>query len=184
MAFVNMLCRCDQNFAKTKAKDWKNLKSPKPEIIKACRHILGYCLVHDVHCLAEREKFLIKEDREIFTKMYKFLGGWDAKIKFIPYWKSKSFFKLFSSQPKKVVASAYIRNNRAMIVILNDTFEKQNIKLSINAKKMLNIDRGCLNILFQKQGKQKLELNSPLKDVIPPHDFKVYFVGGELSKSK
>lgn len=130
------LRRCSVKRNPSRVSLW-NKSNPPHEMKKAMRHYVGYVLVHDVQTWDAMENVhkYIDDSWKIFKD---FLGEWDGKEEFIPYWDTASPVKVYSSSPDRIMASIYRRGDKAVIVIMNDTAVKQDIRILVDGKKLFN----------------------------------------------
>lgn len=161
--FINMLVRAailsPEKFARF-AED--------PEAQRATRHAFGYCLVHDVDMFAKREG--IRDVRGIVWDAQDQLG-WDEDVVFHPYWKKDSGVTLVNPESDRILASAYTKDGKLMLAVLNDTDQTQDVKLNLDLNK-LGVKPGMKGRdAFVKD--KSYVLGETWEDSIPPREFRL-----------
>jgi len=98
-----------------------------PEGIPAAEHLLGLLWTHDVipyHAYINTGPFCrAARVKEAF--------GWDRKTRFQGYWENDKFLQIKPTR-SGVVASLFLRQDRALFVVMNDTDEDAAVELSPN----------------------------------------------------
>ena len=151
-------------------------EKPPAEMQRAMRHFIGYALIHDTGIWSDMNN--IHKELETTWKVFKdFLGEWNGSEEFIPYWHADSPVEISSNAPQRVIASAYRRGGKAVLIVMNDTASAQNIGITIDASRMFK--RPCKAVIMTSD-KSLL----PLKDKewqakIPEQDFAVYLIKAE-----
>ena len=101
------------------------------------------------------------------------MDKWDDKVEFIPYWRKNNPFKVESNTPQRVFMSAYTKNNKAMLVVMNDTNLDQKVKISIDPQKLLN--QKNISHIEDEKGVIIPSKNS-FTGIIPRQVFKIYYI--------
>lgn len=162
-AFLNMLVRAA---ALSPAKVAGFAEDPKAQ--RATRHYYGYCVVHDVDSWDSHKE--TAEVRGIVRKAQDQMG-WDTDIVFHPYWEKDSGVTLVSPKSDRILASAYSKDGKLMLAVLNDTDETQDVKLSLDLAK-LGVKPGQTgNDAFVKN--KNYVLGESWEDSIPPLEFRL-----------
>ena len=100
----------------------------KPVWKKAILHYIGLAAVHDAD-LMDRTPWSF-----LWWKAQDELG-WNEKTVFHPYYADAPALKI-RPVSERIVASAYTNSGRLMLVVLNDTDKKQEIKIDLDLKKL------------------------------------------------
>ena len=118
---------------------------PEPAAKKAFRHYFGYAAVHNVPIWVN-EVYLPDLILAFRREIAKELGAWDTQIDFLPYWESgKHGLCVESSQPDRILLSAYRRApGKAVMVLFNDTDQKQHVRLKPDFAKLIGETRAAL----------------------------------------
>ena len=113
-----------------------NFSLDKPEYRKSVFHAYGYCLVHDVDICTETalDARLIREVMQPMWAAQDVLG-WDERIVFHPYWEQGAV-KLVSPQSSRIMASAYTKDGKMLLAILNDTDKEETVRLELDLGKL------------------------------------------------
>ena len=91
--------------------------------------------------------------------------GWNEKTVFHPYYADAPALKVYPVS-ERIVASAYTNSGRLMLVVLNDTDKRQEIKIDLDLKK-LKVKSGLTgHDAFEPA--LKWILNKTWKAVVPP----------------
>lgn len=109
---------------------------PPAAMLQAIRHFIGYAFVHDVFIWLW-DPAMRREYQKIREMEKKLFGVLDEKISFIPYWDKNKPFTVESNAPDRVMTSAYIRENRVFLVVMNDTNSDQSVRIKFDAQKLL-----------------------------------------------
>lgn len=170
--YIPQFARAAYFFKPERMKLWKQ-DEPPAEMKKAMRHFLGYAFIHDMGIWTDINT--IYKDQDNSWKIFKdFLGTWDGSEEFVPYWNADSPIKISSANPKRVIASAYRKGDKAVLVVMNDTAEKQDIGITVDGAKLFK--HPCKTAILSPDAKPL-----PLKDgvsqaSIPEQDFAIYLV--------
>ena len=117
---------------------WRK-KQKAPEAVRAVRHFLGYCLLHDVRPQAGA---CIYNEGEILEKQLYSIGYQDENFTFIPYWNKNCPVK---TDTKNVIVSVYKFPGKTLAVVLNDS-KTETLNISLNTsfkfKKIYNLETG------------------------------------------
>lgn len=117
---------------------WRK-KQKAPEAVRAVRHFLGYCLLHDVRPQAGA---CIYNEGEILEKQLYSIGYKDDNFTFIPYWNKNCPVK---TNAKNVLVSVYKFPGKTLAVVLNDS-KTETLNISLNTsfkfKKIYNLETG------------------------------------------
>ena len=144
-----------------RAKLWK--EAPTPAMMLANRHFMGYALTHDVTIWIKNAPFE-KEFDKVWYKRKEFLGNWDTQVSFVPYWNKGKPFSVSANSPR-VMASAYIRGNRAALVVMNDTDSAQKVTISYPIMTSVETEDAKVTIF-----------NGNFDAELPRRDFKVFYL--------
>lgn len=169
--FIPQLQRSAYFSRPDKTKYWKMENAPE-KYVRAATHFLGYALTHDIS-LWYAEKVLDVVYDPLWKKQAKFMDKWDDKVEFIPYWRKNNPFKVESNTPQRVFMSAYKKNNKAMLVVMNDTNLDQKVKISIDPQKLLN--QKNISHIEDEKGVIIPSKNS-FTGIIPRQVFKIYYI--------
>jgi hypothetical protein len=119
-------------FRPERARTWK---PTDPESVRAIRHFIGYMMLHDT-CIWSHQDDDLAETQKLWAVQDRF--GWDEKVKFVPYWDKTNPVVITKPISDRLMLSTYLREGKALIVILNDTDKKEDIIVKI-------IDAGKIN---------------------------------------
>ncbi|MFA7158196.1 MAG: glycoside hydrolase domain-containing protein [Kiritimatiellia bacterium] len=129
MVFLDMIVRSFRENYPDKISLF-NLKNP--ETRKPLLHSYGYCVVHDVDIHdSNKESAQLRET--IWAAQDKLV--WDEQVVFHPYWEQGAV-KLVSPQSNRILASAYTKEGKMLLAILNDTDKEQDIRLELDLGKL------------------------------------------------
>ena len=103
-----------------------------PESRRAMLHSYGYCVVHDVDIYDHQAQTQALRDT-IWAAQDAL--GWDERIEFHPYWADDAV-KLVSPDSTRIMASAYTRNGKMLLGVLNDTDPEQEVELALDLDKL------------------------------------------------
>lgn len=171
--FISQLRRSAIFQRPDRVKLWEQ-ETPPPAMQLAARHLFGYASVHDVALWVVNEKSVRKIQDALWPLQKDFIGEWDDQVLFIPYWQSQKPFNIQSATSDRVMASAYVRASRAILVVMNDTNVDQAVKLKVDVAGLL----GHGNPVRIKEADSVLRTISDgeWEDSIPARDFKIYFL--------
>jgi len=113
-----------------------NFSLEKPAYRKSVLHAYGYCLVHDVDIYNETplcQKLIQELLQSLWAAQDKL--GWDEKIMFHPYWEQDAV-KLVSPKSNRIMASAYTKEGKMLLAVLNDTDKEETVKLELDLAKL------------------------------------------------
>jgi hypothetical protein len=164
--FIPQLARSAWAVRPERVKLWQS-ENPPEAMQQAMKHFLGYAYAHDISIWTGTRAMQTLHDR-YWKKQAEFLGGWDSLVHFIPYWDTSKPFIVSSNVPDRIMASAYQRGERFMLIVMNDTNNSQPITVDISAMKASsaeNIDD--LQIPIN---------NGFFLDTIAPQSFTAYFI--------
>ena len=129
-AYISQLHRAAHMFNPARMEYWRR-KVKAPEAVRAVRHFLGYCLLHDIHPFAGA---CIYNEGEILEKQLYSLGYDKGDFSFHPYWRNDCPV----SCHENVLLSAYVfPNGKTLAVVLNDSKTE-----AVKATLSLNGDNG------------------------------------------
>jgi hypothetical protein len=115
-----------------------NFDLKNPEDRRSVLHAYGYCLVHDVDIYNETwgplASKLIQELMQPLWAAQDSLG-WDEEIMFHPYWEQDAV-KRVSPKSNRIMASAYTKNGKMLLAVLNDTDQTQDIRLEFSLEQL------------------------------------------------
>lgn len=123
---IPQFLRALQLFNPKHAAEWA---SDQPKMDAACRHFLGYIAVHN---LGFMNGWSTRKEGYRFYKIQDELP-WDEKVVFHPYWKEGPVRKV-SPATDRVMVSAFSREGKALLAVLNDTDREENIVLNVDTK--------------------------------------------------
>ena len=126
MVFLDMTVRVLQpdKIAKFSLKD--------PNARQPLLHSYGYCVVHDVD-IHDPYKQSGELRETIWAAQDKL--GWDENVIFHPYWEQDAV-KLASPQSNRIMASAYTKDGKMLLAVLNDTDKEEAVKLNLDLTKL------------------------------------------------
>ncbi|MBT3374978.1 MAG: hypothetical protein HN742_27795 [Lentisphaerae bacterium] len=162
-AFLNMLVR-----ATARSPEKLVRFAEDPEAQRATRHYYGYCMVHDVDAWDSH-----KETRDVRETVWQVQDqlGWDENVRFHPYWEKDSAVTLASPESTRILSSAYSRDGKLLLTVLNDTDHPQSITL--------HLDLPALGVQPGMTGQDAFEtskafiLGNVWGDTIPPRGFRL-----------
>ncbi|MBQ7649420.1 MAG: LamG domain-containing protein, partial [Victivallales bacterium] len=111
--YISQLARSASFFNPARREYWLK-KEKAPEAVRAVRHFLGYCLLHNIHPHAGA---CIYNEGEALEKQLYSLGWDDGKIIFFPYWRDGCPVR---TTAKNVLVSAFKLPKGMLAVVLND----------------------------------------------------------------
>ena len=111
--YISQLARSASFFNPARREYWLK-KEKAPEAVRAVRHFLGYCLLHNIHPHAGA---CIYNEGEALERQLYSLGWDDGKITFFPYWQNDCPVR---TTAKKVLVSAFKLPKGMLAVVLND----------------------------------------------------------------
>ncbi len=123
---IPQFLRALQLFNPKRAAEWA---SDQPKMDYACRHFLGYLAVHNLNFM---NGWSTRKEGHRFYKIQDELP-WDEKVVFHPYWKEGPVRKV-SPSTDRVMASAFSRDGKALLAVLNDTDREENVVLNVDTK--------------------------------------------------
>lgn len=136
--YISQLERSASFFNPAKKEYWRR-KQKAPEAVRAVRHFLGYCLLHNLHPHAG---VCIYNEGEILEKQLYSIGYKDDNFTFIPYWNKNCPVK---TNTKNVLVSVYKFPGKTLAVVLNDS-KTETLNISLNTsfkfKKIYNLETG------------------------------------------
>ena len=163
--FIPQLARSAGFLKPHKRRLW-NSANPPFEMRRALWHIIGYMYAHDVMPWEGGGGFTTLF-AQCWKKQNEFFAPWDKTVKFISYWQSAPKpFTVKSDDPARVLASAYTKGNKAMLVVMNDTDKEQAITFSYPGKKVVDVFKGSKPVLE----------NGSYKTVIKPQVFNIFYL--------
>ncbi len=125
---IPQFLRALQLFNPKRAAEWA---SDQPKMDAACRHFLGYIAVHN---LGFMNGWSTRKEGYRFYKIQDELP-WDEKVVFHPYWKEGPVRKV-SPATDRVMVSAFSREGKALLAVLNDTDREENVVLNVDTKSL------------------------------------------------
>ena len=143
-----------------KLKTWK---PELPEVKKAMINMLGALYVHNVNCwpIYGTEK-LVQKVRKYYHQLT------DTDYVFHPYWEKTGPIKGISPNSKKLLASAYEKDGKYFIVVVNN--EEKSYSVSVELKGMNN--RNAIEALSEKKYVVK---GNKLTLTLGPREAKFFF---------
>ncbi len=104
----------------------------EPETRRAILHAYGYCVLHDVDVWDSSRKTAPVRDA-LWAAQDRL--GWDEKTAFHPYWENDAV-RLAGPKSSRILASAYTREGRMLLAILNDTDREERVALALDLAKL------------------------------------------------
>jgi len=170
--YIPQFARAAYFFKPDRVKLWNQETAPA-EMKRAMRHFLGYAFIHDMGIWTDINN--IYKEQDASWKIFKdFLGEWDGKEEFIPYWDVNSPVKISSANPQRVIASAYRRGDKAVLVVMNDTAEKQNIGITVDGAKLFK--HPCKVEIMNADGSSMPKKDNASISQIDEQNFAVYLI--------
>ena len=99
-----------------------------PEFRRPLLHSYGYCLVHDVD-VHDSNREVLPLRRTIWAAQDAL--GWDQNVIFHPYWENDAVRRL-GDDIGRLMGSAYTKDGRMLLAVLNDTDEQREIALALD----------------------------------------------------
>jgi hypothetical protein len=140
-----------------------------PESRRAMLHFMGYLVVHDVDGWWYGWQRAYPSMVETLWKTQDRIG-WDENVTFHPYWKQDAV-KLVSPKSNRIMASAYTRNGKMLLAVLNDTDQEQNIKLELDLKKLGMSASSQGHDVWQTN--KNYVLSQTWEDIVPARGFRM-----------
>ncbi|MDD3952586.1 MAG: DUF6067 family protein [Lentisphaeria bacterium] len=171
---IPQFLRAMQLFNPKRAAEWH---SPQPTLDYACKHFLGYLMVHDLGFLYGWST------REPGTQLQKIQDqlGWDEHVVFHPYWKPSPVSKV-SPDNDRVLVSAYTRGKQALLAVLNDTDQEKEVNISVDSKTLFG-EKGAYTGTdgFAEAGTNAdfQILDDRLELTVPPRGFRCIVFSGK-----
>jgi hypothetical protein len=106
----------------------------EPEGIRAIDHMIGLVMLHDTAIWADSG---VKPER-LWAAQDEL--GWDEKVVFYPYWESERFVEEVNPVRPDVAVSAYRREDKTMLVVMNNSDEPMNLELKLKKDWLGNAD--------------------------------------------
>ncbi|MBR7104964.1 MAG: hypothetical protein IKC65_08470 [Lentisphaeria bacterium] len=169
--FIPQLQRSAQVNRPDRVKFWK-MKNPPEKFRRACRHFLGYAYNHDLS-LWHGNAALHAQSDPLWAKQAAFMGKWDGKVEFLPYWRKNNPFSAASANPERVFMSAYRRGDRGMLVVMNDTDQAQTVKVTVDPQRLLG--KKQITHIEDENGK-RLPAGNSWQGTVPRQEFKIYYI--------
>ncbi|MBQ6470890.1 MAG: hypothetical protein IJJ33_02815 [Victivallales bacterium] len=153
--YVSQLNRAAMLHNPARSEYWRR-KVKAPEAVRAVRHLLGYCLLHDIRPQAGAG---IYNEGEILERQLYSLGYDKGDFTFHPYWSDASPITVTGT----ALVSAYSFPHSTLAVIVNDSKTEE-------AKVALSLLNGTIakRVYDLEDGQQ---LNFPIK--VPPKGFRL-----------
>lgn len=139
-----------------------------PEAQRATRHYYGYCVVHDVDMWDSHKE--TRKARETVWQAQDQLG-WDENVRFHPYWEQDSGVQLVSPASNRILASAYTKDGKLLLAVLNDTDQTHTVTLDLDLRK-LGVKLATTGRDVWKPLKTYV-LTPTWQDTIPPRGFRL-----------
>ena len=169
--FIPQLHRSAVTSRPDKAKYWRMEKAPE-KYMRAAGHFLGYAYTHDLS-LWYAEKVLDVLYAPIWKKQAVFMGKWDDKVEFIPYWRKDNPFRVDSANKERIFMSAYRRGDKVMLVVMNDTDKDQPVKVTVDPVKLMG--KKTVTSIEDEAG-VKVPAGTSWSGTVPREVFKIYFI--------
>lgn len=118
--------RALQLFAPAKLKDFN---PAAPETDRAIRHYLGYLLVHNLSSTPPWKRM-----KDVYAAQDRL--GWNEKTVFYPYWHPAECPVKFVTPKPHLLASAYANGGKTLLVVLNDSDDREKGSLRVDTLKL------------------------------------------------
>jgi len=150
-------------------------KPTDPESVRAIRHFLGYMMLHDTSIWAQYEDIL-GETQKLWDIQDRF--GWDEKVKFVPYWDKSNPVVIVKPMSDRLMLSTYLREGKALVVVLNDTDKKEDITIKIADVGKINAAKNeTLKATDAYDRSVKYEIqNNELNLTLSPRELKIFIL--------
>lgn len=166
IVFINQLLRAPYIF---RPQQYADYTLDDPQTRRALLHLLGYLMVHDVDgWWAYLSKYRSAIDTLWATQD---ALGWDEHVVFHPYWGNDGAVSLTAPDSDRVLASAYTREGKLLLAVLNDTDQAQDVSLTLELDR-LGVAAGMHGADVWEPEKTYV-LSSRWQDVIPPRGFRL-----------
>ncbi|OGV38429.1 MAG: hypothetical protein A2020_15345 [Lentisphaerae bacterium GWF2_45_14] len=160
--FIPQFQRSSMSYRPERTKFWKS-----PEAKKPIDHFIGYMLLHDGVAWPSFGVSL----KDIWKMQDDF--GWDEKVEFLPYWEKNNPVKL-KADSEKIMASAYSRPGKLMIVVMNDTDYEKDVEIQVDMAKLFPEKKETAMKVFNPlDGKNVNFENNRIKLKMAPRGFSV-----------
>jgi hypothetical protein len=166
VVFINQLLRAPYLF---RPAQFATYDVAQPQHRQALLHLLGYLMVHDVDgWWANLSRY-----RAVIDQLWAAQDalGWDEHTRFHPYWRSGSGVTLVEPKSDRLLASAYARQGKLLLAVLNDTDQPQPVSLQLNLAE--------LGVQGGRTGRDVWEpsrsytLSPRWQDTLPPRGFRL-----------
>lgn len=138
-----------------------------PRHRKALLHSYGYCVVHDVDIYDNSS-----QSRPLRLAIWAAQDalGWDPEIVFHPYWENAAVKRL-GEDVGRLMASAYTKDGRMILAVLNDTDDDREIDLTLDLD-ALGVEAGAEgHDAFEPE--RRYTLDARWSDSVPPRGFRM-----------
>lgn len=131
--------------------------------------IMMMCLAHRVLHAPEG-----KHDVPDILPVWKLFSQWWTSSEFIPYWRKDA--PAATDSPQKVLASTYLKQGKALIVVSNWQYDEASVNVNIDWKKMGFGPKGVkAKVLEVGKSESEADLNKIALD-IPARDYRVIII--------
>lgn len=162
MLFLNMLVRAAAQSPERLANFATNAHDQQ-----ATRHFYGYCMAHDTDWWDSHRE--TAEVRQLVWQAQDTLG-WDADVRFHPYWKDGPV-RLVTPHSDRLLASAYSKDGKLLLAILNDSDEDLGVTLELDLEAMGLSEGLAGNDVFNPE--QSWTLGPQWQGTVPARDFRL-----------
>ncbi len=138
-----------------------------PETRRPLLHSYGYCIAHDVDI--HDPNIESKPLRETIWAAQDALG-WDEDVIFHPYWENDTVKRL-GDDIGRIMASAYTKDGRMILAVLNDTDEAREIELELDLD-ALGVEAGGEGVDVWDPERTYV-LGEHWRDTVPPRGFRM-----------
>ncbi len=164
MVFIDMTVRA---LRETHPQRLLNFDLENPEYRRPLLHSYGYCVVHDVDIHDSdvksrplREKIWATQDAL----------GWDENVIFHPYWEN-AVVKRLGDDIGRIMASAYTKDGKMILAVVNDTDAEREIELELDLKALGMKPGGQGSDVWDQE--MTYTLAPTWKDTVPPRGFRL-----------
>jgi len=98
----------------------------------AVEHLVGMALVHDTRLWATYA--IMGAQHSVWKAQEQF--GWDADVRFVPYWNLQGLATIDGGVPEKVVVSLYHKPGRVLVVPFNDTDQPAALSVRLSLERL------------------------------------------------
>ena len=126
-------------------------------------------MLHDT-CIWSHSDDDLAEAKKLWDIQDRF--GWDEKVKFVPYWDKLNPVKIAKPISDRLMLSTYLREGKALIVILNDTDKKEDAVIKIDNGKINKKETLKAASAYDSSVKYEI-VNNELNISLSPRELKI-----------